>query len=746
MIRIENLNKYFNKGSGNEFHALKDINLEFADSGLVTIFGHSGSGKTTLLNILGLMDKFDSGKIIIDENVFEKYNSGKFDDYRKENIGYIFQNYNLVETKTVYENVAMPLEMVGIKEKEEINKRVLYVLEQVGLKSYKKRNVTMLSGGQMQRVAIARALVKNPKIIIADEPTGNLDSNNTFEVMNIIKKISKDRLVILVSHEKNLVDFYSDRIIEIKDGEIINDRINNGGSLDHSDSRNIYLKDLDKEEVSNDSYNFELYKKGRGNKLDLDFVIKDDTIYIKNKGSQKIHLVDESSEIKFIDSSEEEFKEKIKTEEHEFNFDSSIFDDSKKTNDKRFMPLFKALGNGFFKNKRFLRRSRFSSIVFIIVAIFLALILGAYNSRFNFEDQDYMIGTNETVTVAFKNDGFFNDKNYMSLVEEKVHGMSEVKEIRPATLSRGSFYTKKFYLGSENNAQCVFQYYPVNAENYEYSVSYGRKAEVEGEIVISKFAADTYLNSTLATYNGFTKTEELIGTKVNLINNNNYEFGDYVASSKKKNLFTIVGITNENTYATPVFSSQYSKLIENIISSGKLITTVNVECTNKAAVKEALKDFDDVYLLKEEGRAHYFGQLIKNGIVFYIVLISLAVALIIFIILITRSQMFKKVKEIGVLRTVGVKRKEIINLFIGDMFATTTTKSVVAFTIANLILIYLSFRFNFSVFGLGIYSFSIISFILAIIFMYVINIGASIIPALLLTRKTPIEIMKKYDI
>ena len=202
MIELKNVNKYFNRHKKNQIHVINNASISFEEKGLVTLLGPSGSGKTTLLNVIGGLDKINSGKIYVDGMLISRKNSKKVDKIRNLNMAYIFQDYKLVESMTVYENVALVLKIIGIKDKEVINKRVMYTLEKVGMARYKNRLVSMLSGGERQRVGIARALVKNPKIIIADEPTGNLDSKNSLEVMNIIKCISKNDLVILVTHEE----------------------------------------------------------------------------------------------------------------------------------------------------------------------------------------------------------------------------------------------------------------------------------------------------------------------------------------------------------------------------------------------------------------------------------------------------------------------------------------------------------------------------------------------------------------
>lgn len=179
MIRLIHVNKYFNRKKNNEIHVINDTSIELEDKGLVTFLGNSGCGKTTLLNAIGGLDRVNSGEIYIGDEKITSRSSGKKDEIRNINVGYIFQNFNLIEDATVFDNVALVLKMMGIRDKKEIEERVMYILKRVGIDRYRNRPAKMLSGGERQRVGIARAIVKNPKIIIADEPTGNLDSKNT---------------------------------------------------------------------------------------------------------------------------------------------------------------------------------------------------------------------------------------------------------------------------------------------------------------------------------------------------------------------------------------------------------------------------------------------------------------------------------------------------------------------------------------------------------------------------------------
>ncbi|MCQ2428810.1 MAG: ABC transporter ATP-binding protein/permease [Clostridia bacterium] len=245
IVRVDHAHKYYNKGRSNEIHVMNDIDLSLPSSGMVAIFGQSGCGKTTLLNAIGGLDRINSGRI----EIFGEDLSKDTDTVRNKYIGFIFQNYNLNVSETVLENVSDSLRLCGMTDADEIRERSLAALKNVDMEKYRDRTPDTLSGGQQQRVAIARAIVKSPAIILADEPTGNLDENNTVKVMDILKEISRTRLVILVTHEANLVDYYCDQVIEMSDGQIVNVRENDGANGYIQRNKNdIWLGELEKRE------------------------------------------------------------------------------------------------------------------------------------------------------------------------------------------------------------------------------------------------------------------------------------------------------------------------------------------------------------------------------------------------------------------------------------------------------------------------------------------------------------------
>lgn len=221
LLQLVNIKKNY-VVAGNPFPALNGINLEFKNNEFVSILGESGSGKTTLLNLIGGLDQYTSGDLLIDGKSTKDFMSQDWDAYRNATIGFVFQSYNLISHLSVLDNVEMALRLSGVSSKER-KERATKVLVEVGLKDHIYKRPNQLSGGQMQRVAIARALVNNPKVLLADEPTGALDSKTSVQIMELIKIISKDRLVIMVTHNSNIAEKFSDRIVKLVDGRVVED-------------------------------------------------------------------------------------------------------------------------------------------------------------------------------------------------------------------------------------------------------------------------------------------------------------------------------------------------------------------------------------------------------------------------------------------------------------------------------------------------------------------------------------------
>ena len=234
MLEIKKITKIY-ETDGFKQKALDEVSVNFRECEFASILGPSGSGKTTFLNIIGGLDHYTSGDLIINEISTKKYKDSDWDSYRNHRIGFVFQSYNLISHQSILSNVMLALTLSGISKKESIE-RAKKALRDVGLEKHINKRPNQLSGGQMQRVAIARALVNDPDILLADEPTGALDSNTSVQIMDLLKNIAKKKLVIMVTHNPELAKEYSTRIITIKDGKITSDTNPYDGRIDTSEN------------------------------------------------------------------------------------------------------------------------------------------------------------------------------------------------------------------------------------------------------------------------------------------------------------------------------------------------------------------------------------------------------------------------------------------------------------------------------------------------------------------------------
>ncbi len=244
MLEIKNIRKEYNT-DGFKQKALDGVSVNFRKCEFASILGPSGSGKTTFLNIIGGLDQYDSGDLIINETSTKKYKDSDWDSYRNHRIGFVFQSYNLISHQSVLANVKLALTLSGISKKE-ATERAKKALKEVGLLEHMNKRPNQLSGGQMQRVAIARALVNDPEIILADEPTGALDSETSIQIMDVLKRIAKNKLVIMVTHNPELAEEYSTRIINLKDGKIISDTNPYDGKIDTKEDIEVSQKKKNK--------------------------------------------------------------------------------------------------------------------------------------------------------------------------------------------------------------------------------------------------------------------------------------------------------------------------------------------------------------------------------------------------------------------------------------------------------------------------------------------------------------------
>ena len=505
MVRLEHVNKYFNRRKKNEIHVINDTTLQMENKGLVALLGPSGCGKTTLLNVIGGLDKIGSGNIYINGEKLNGRRAGKIDQIRTLNVGYIFQNYNLVDNMTVFDNVAIALKMVGVKDKKEIEEKVNYVLDKVGMYRYRNRYADMLSGGERQRVGIARAIVKNPAIVIADEPTGNLDSKNTLEVMNIIKSISEEKLVILVTHEEQLADFYASRIIRIRDGKVISDEINeHADKLDYRIENKIYLKDIqDHKRLKTDHYNVDFYNESGGD-LDLDIVIRNGNIYIRpNKPGDRIEIVNEDSSIEFVD---DHYRKLSREDSAENSFDPQKLATSGVRKYHSILNPWTTIKRGFKTVFNYNILKKILLLGFLISAIFITYsisnifgVLNITDDEFVQQDKSYLtiIGKKIDVDTYLKYEA---DENY----EYIMPGDSSIRMSMPYG---GYLQTSS---ASASLTGSLSDYKKLSVSDLEY----GRMPENAGEIVVDRMVLKSVISDQESKTAGFGTVESFLDQKV----------------------------------------------------------------------------------------------------------------------------------------------------------------------------------------------------------------------------------------
>lgn len=402
MVRLDNVNKYFNKKKQNEIHVIKETSLSMESSGLVALLGPSGCGKTTLLNVIGGLDGVNGGKVFVNGQQLTGRSAARIDEIRNLNIGYVFQNYNLIDNMTVFDNVALALKMVGVKDKKEIEEKVNYVLKKVGMFRYRNRYADMLSGGERQRVGIARAIVKDPAIVIADEPTGNLDSKNTLEVMNIIKAISVDKLVILVTHEEELADFYASRIIRLKDGAVVSDEMNRSSEdLDYRVENKIYLRDIkDHKRLRTGNYNIDFYNDSNS-PVSMDIVVKNGNIYIRTRNeSDRIEVIDEHSGMELIDDN---YRHIAKEEVLDSSFEPEKLKAEGERKYRSIVSPIESLKKGFRTVARYNTIKKVLLAGFLISAMFITYSVCNIFGVLNITDDEFVGADKSYISVVSKN-------------------------------------------------------------------------------------------------------------------------------------------------------------------------------------------------------------------------------------------------------------------------------------------------------------------------------------------------------
>lgn len=509
MLRLENVNKFFNRKKQNEIHVIKDVSLTMESSGLVALLGPSGCGKTTLLNVIGGLDKVNGGQVFVNGNRLTGRMAGRTDEIRNMNVGYIFQNYNLVDNMTVFDNVAIALKMVGVKDKKEIEDKVNYVLEKVGMFRYRNRYANMLSGGERQRVGIARAIVKNPAIVIADEPTGNLDSKNTLEVMNIIKAISVDKLVILVTHEEELADFYASRIIRIRDGAVVSDEMNRSSEdLDYRIENKIYLRDIkDHKRLKTGNYNIDFYNDSNS-AVSMDIVVKNGNIYIRTRNdSDRIEVVDEHSGVELLDDN---YRHISKGEALDGSFEPERLKASGERRYSSILAPFEAFKKGFKTVTGYNAIKKILLAGFLISAMFITYAVCNIFGVLNITDDEFVGADKSYISIVSKNVSvdkyleYESNENFNYLLP----GDSMVSLMMPFDEYMQTVNSKAAIQGSLSDVS------KLTAAN----IAHGRLPEADNEIVIDKMVLNKVIDEQMTKAAGYGTAADFIGAGIEIEN------------------------------------------------------------------------------------------------------------------------------------------------------------------------------------------------------------------------------------
>ncbi len=800
MIELRNVNKYFNRHRKNEIHVINDTSLTLSDKGLVAFLGESGCGKTTLLNAIGGLNKIDKGKIFIDGMLLPKRSCYKKDKLRTLNIGYIFQNYNLIENMTVYDNVALSLKMIGIKDKEEIKEKVTYVLEKVGMYRYRNRLAVALSGGQRQRVGIARAIVKNPKVIIADEPTGNLDSKNTIEVMNIIKAISKEKLVILVTHEKSIANFYASKIINLEDGKITNViEDNQNDELDYRIDNNIYLKDFNtKEELNKNDNNITIYKNNNEN-INLDIVVRNNNIYIRSNNNKKIEVLDNDSNITLINDSYKTIKKEdylnndfdinvLSNEKHNLRYTSIynpislIIDGINKVRDYKLVK--KILLFGFFISSMFIlySLSNIKGVTKVEDKDFISMYkdyiyvegngYDTYNKLKEVENS-YILPGKSTYTFNIVDKSFYQISNTciplsMSVVSNKLLKEEDLiagtlpKEnnevvIDKLNMDRNEIADEKMSIIGIRKPKDIIgktlklginEYKVVGVTDIEEPIIYMNESEFSNILLNITTYKDSYNipHNTLLDYNNNPygikegrNPENDYEVLININNKEAHKLNSELNTKVNDTKLKVVGYYETNTEDDNKYINK-NTLDRYLYSNIKGFTIYSF---NK---KKLLKDLQekgfnarDQYKLDRSSYIDKNKKSIKNTLILSSILLAIS---FIEIFLIIRASFITRIKEIGIKRAIGIKKIDIYKMFLGEILVITTITgipgNILMYNILKELTSISKLRRQYEI------NYSIL--LISIIIMYVLNIVIGLLPVFNLVRKEPSDILSRNDV
>ncbi len=710
MYKLSKVSKSYDS---NDSNVIEDLSLEFASNGLVFILGPSGCGKTTLLNLLGGLDKYDQGVINYKEKELNSFNELEVSEYRMNDVGFIFQDYNLLEGLNVESNVNISLNIQSKSDETLVN----HYLDLLELTDLNKRKVNQLSGGQQQRVAIARALVKNPNVLLCDEPTGNLDSNTSLTIMNTLKVFSKNKLVIVVSHDKELSYNYADRIIELSDGKVVND-IENKDQLDINEI--VHQRKLDSSVKESELTNI----------IDK----------YKNSGSNVDIVVSPTTQIGFdTDSSGnlEEFRNNNTKSRGTWNY---------------FLKM--AFENVWHRKVRI-------SIIFVVFALSLSFYATVYslNDYMLYDDvgdklesndnfmYEVLHGADSEFDYDFDDDEFeplTGSDLYNSLVED--FGSSEIHRKTASLFSQfdGVFYLRRAEIFELN-------------VNYDYNnLDYvGNEITNYNDIIITDAIAhnyfgyeedyNNYINQTISVtesgdynidYNvvGILRTEyDYDSVENNEFNRANYELSVIFVSPD------LYGELVDRGYSSSFYRDGYYLLNDNNIAS-KVRTIYDNDYYLSYRSMGGTYSQEYEFMYRTQARVDNFNESILQVLV---VIVSIVIPAAFIYVYINISIDFRN-KEIGILKSLGSSNNQVMFMFLVQSFIISLIASFVSI-LTSLIVFPVTFDAFFAYpseeFASLKYTFG--TFFAVFVLSLVISILSLVIPYIKFNKKPVIDIIKE---
>ena len=803
-MKLLNVNKYFNKGKSNELHVLNDISVDFPETGLVAIMGQSGSGKTTLLNALCGLDKINSGEIEVSEYNIYKYKTKIWDKLRNQEFGYIFQNYNIFEERTVFENVSLSLEFLGMRDKGEIKHRVMQALEMVGMDKYRNRLAGALSGGEMQRVAIARALVKDPTIMIADEPTGNLDEKNTIMIMNILKKIARDRLVILVTHEKEIGEFYADTIIRIQDGKVVDITTGSNNELKLYADNTIYLQDLNKDAINSNKITLASYYSDKFDAtVNLEVILEGNDIIIKaSSPDKKIKYATNDSNINIVDGKRPQLtKEEI--DKNISNVNEIDHLDKSKLSCKYNIGLFNHIKKGF---ERVFDLSKFKKLFilgFVISACLLVLSVSAYVGVQSVDESTFLNYDRSLIVIEYKY-GSTKTKEDIDAKYDKLQTLineGKINALYPYAVTNAyanaNPYIEYFKFDSFDSYATGFDlqatYIPyTSVKNYKYVVPNQGEIVIDRLIVNKLYSTEIVYGNTIQNDDLLKLTKVVFGQKeykiVGISEENNgiiyinpkdeYNFyftnlqmynGELAAvPSLNKGEIVIIGNVvdeivgsnaqiNDSYYVVKGNHEDYSLQYDTyylckedmdyqvFYTSMQLSNSILVSSNLKAKELKKLFDRSEISTIELKYKIDYKSAADEKLMIARVLLLFAAITIIaplIFLFFLMRSNLISRVKEVGVYRALGLSRLSILKMHASEALAISATGTLAGWVLGVIIII----KVRTVSYADMIFSGNPLVLVACLIVSVLINLFVGCIPILLMLRKTPQQILSKYDI